>query len=483
MIFNSIAFFIFFAVVLAVLYIFPPKYRWLWVLICSTFFYAWAQPAYVLIPFAISVITYYAGIAIENAPSQQGKKKIFGAAVAVILATLIFFKYTNFFTATFTDFFNFISQRIFHSPETISNSLLINLAAPLGISYITFQSIGYLIEIKREDEKAEKHFGHFATYLLLFTKVIAGPVERAHHFLPQLQQPAKITYENFVAGGRQMLWGLFKKIVVADRLALYVGAVYNNYTHHSGSTLFFATVCYVFQIYADFSGYTDMALGFSKMMGYDLMPNFNRPLLARSVTEFWRRWHISLSTWFADYFYNPLAVAKRDWGLWAVIYACFVTFTVLGFWHGANWTYIVFGFLQGLILAIEILTRKQRKNMRKKIPVWLNDGAGILFTVAYFGFSSVFFRANTVTDALAILNKILHFSGPFFFESASLLMFMLAGIFYIVAHDVKKEFFDSRFSLADNRYWIIRNAYYCLLIIIILVSGVFDGGEFIYFQF
>lgn len=477
MIFNSIGFFIFFTAVLAVLYVLPARHRWIWVLAASAFFYAYAKPAYLLVPLCITALTYYTGIAIENAATEQGKQKRFVAGVAFIIATLVFFKYANFFTTTFTDLFSFIAGR------QATNSLLINIAAPLGISYITFQAIGYLIEVKREDEKAEKHFGHFATYLLLFTKIIAGPVERAHRFLPQLKMPVQLTYENFMLGGRQMLWGLFKKIVVADRLAIYVGAVYNNYTHHSGSTLFFATLCYIFQIYADFSGYTDMALGFSKMMGYDLMQNFNRPFLAKSVTEFWRRWHISLSTWFADYFYNPIAVAKRDWGNWAVIYACFITFTILGFWHGANWTYIVFGFLQGLILAIEIFTRKQRKNMRKKIPAWLNNGGGILFTLAFFGFSSIFFRAGSVVEAFSIIKKILQFKGPFFFESASLLMFILAAIFYIVVHDIKKEFFDNRFSLSQNKYWLVRNGYYCLLIIIILVTGVFDGGEFIYFQF
>ncbi len=370
-----------------------------------------------------------------------------------------------------------------HSQRTVTNNFLINIAAPLGISYITFQAIGYLLEIKRGDEPAEKHFGHFATYLLLFTKIIAGPVERAHRFLPQLKETRALTYENFVSGAKQLLWGLFKKIVVADRLSLLVDAVYNNYQHHSGITLIFASFCYIIQIYADFSGYTDMALGISSMMGYELTPNFNRPLLAKSVTEFWRKWHMSLSTWFADYFFNPIAVAKRNWGVWAVIYACFVTFTVLGFWHGANWTYITFGFLQGLILAIEMLTRKQRKNMRKKIPVWLNDGAGILFTLGYFAFSSIFFRAQTVGDAFAIIKKMLHFNGPLFYNDASLLMFILAGIFYIAVYDIKKEFFDNKFNVDQSKYWLVRNGYYCMLIIIILTTAVFDGGEFIYFQF
>lgn len=483
MIFNSIYFFLFFFAVIAVLYILPAAFRWVWVLAASIFFYAYAKPAYTLVPIAIAVLTYFAGLRIEKAATEKKKQQLFVISISAIIAILVFFKYTNFFTNTFTDFFNYFSQNIFHSEHNITNSLLIKLAAPLGISYITFQSIGYLIEIKRGDETAEKHFGHFATYLLLFTKIIAGPVERAHRFLPQLKKTSALSYENFVSGARQMLWGLFKKIVVADRLSIYVSAVYNNYGHHSGITLLFATFCYIFQIYADFSGYTDMALGLSRMMGYELMPNFNRPLLAKSVTEFWRRWHISLSTWFADYFYNPIAIAKRDWGLWAVIYACFVTFTVLGFWHGANWTYIMFGFLQGLILAIEILTRKQRKNLRKKIPVWLNDGAGILFTVGYFSFSSIFFRSNTVGEAFTILKKMVHFNGPFYYESASVFILIIAGIFYILAHDIKEEFFDSRFSLSQNKYWLVRNGYYCLLIIIILTTAVFDGGEFIYFQF
>ncbi|MES2851176.1 MAG: MBOAT family O-acyltransferase, partial [Bacteroidota bacterium] len=438
---------------------------------------------YTLIPIVITTLTWWAGLAIEKAATEKKKKNLFVISVAAIIGMLVFFKYTNFFTDTFTDAFNYISQKLFNSQRTVTNNFLINIAAPLGISYITFQAIGYLIEIKRGDEPAEKHFGHFATYLLLFTKIIAGPVERAHRFLPQLKETRALTYGNFVSGAKQLLWGLFKKIVVADRLSLLVDAVYNNYQHHSGITLIFASFCYIIQIYADFSGYTDMALGISRMMGYELTPNFNRPLLAKSVTEFWRRWHMSLSTWFADYFFNPIAVAKRNWGVWAVIYACFVTFTVLGFWHGANWTYITFGFLQGLILAIEMLTRKQRKNMRKKIPVWFNNGAGILFTIGYFAFSSIFFRAQTVADALVIIKKMLHFNGPLFYNDASLLMFILAGIFYIAVYDIKKEFFDNKFNVEQSKYWLVRNGYYCMLIIIILTTAVFDGGEFIYFQF
>ncbi len=479
MVFNSFAFFVFFAAVLLLFYATPQRFRWWILLAASTFFYAWAQPSMLAVPAVIALLAWQAGLRIEAAPDEKSKTRLLALAVVLIAGILIFFKYTNFFTNTVTDCLNFFRGEA----PPLRNSLLIQLAAPLGISYVSFQAIGYLVEIKRGDEAAEKNFGHFVTYLLLFTKIIAGPVERAHHFLPQLRTQQAFSYERFTEGARQALWGLFKKVVIADRLSIFVDAVYNNYPQHSGITLAMAAVWYALQIYADFSGYTDMALGFSKMMGYDLMPNFNRPLLARSVTEFWRKWHMSLSTWFADYFYNPIAVAKRDWGTWAVIFASFTTFTVLGFWHGANWTYIVFGFLQGLFLSVEIFTRKQRKNMRKKIPAWLNDSAGILITFACFVFSSIFFRAPSVSDALGIIRGILHFNGPLYYDNTSTLLFMLLGIGYLTAYEWKKEFMDARFTISRNRYWLIRNGYYCALILIILATAVFDGGEFIYFQF
>lgn len=479
MVFNSITFFLFFGAVFLLFQLTPHKFRWLTLLAASTFFYAWAQPAMLAVPVGISLIAWFAGMRIEAAPDERSKTRLLTLGVLLIAGLLVFFKYTNFFTNSVTDLINLLRG----NDTPLKNNLLISLAAPLGISYVSFQAIGYLVEIKRGDQPAEKNFGHLVSYLLLFTKIIAGPVERAHHFLPQLKTQQAFSYDLFASGCKQALWGLFKKIVIADRLAIYVDAVYNNYPHHSGITLAAASVVYALQIYADFSGYTDMALGFSRMLGYELTPNFNRPLLARSVTEFWRKWHMSLSTWFADYFYNPIAVAKRDWGTWAVVFASFTTFTVLGFWHGANWTYIVFGFLQACFLAVEIFTRKARKNMRKKIPAWLNDGGGILITFSCFVFSSIFFKAPSVTDALGILKGILQLNGPLFYDNASTLMFMLMGIGYLTLYEWKKEFMDAKFTISNNRYWLIRNGYYCTLIIIILATAVFDGGEFIYFQF
>jgi alginate O-acetyltransferase complex protein AlgI len=483
MIFSSIEYGIFFFITALLYYLTPAAYRWICLLLAGIFFYGFSKPVYVIIPAIIILISYFGGIQIEKAGNEKKVRQYFLLCICSIVGMLVFFKYTNFFSSTVVDLINFSAHKIFHSQNTINNNVLITLIAPLGISYITFQAIGYLIEIKRGNHKAEKHLGLFSTYIFFFPKIVAGPVERAHHFLPQLKNIQPLKFENISTGFQLVLWGLFKKIVIADRLAIYINAVYGNYEHHSGITLLVVAVFYIFQMYADFSGYTDMALGFAKILGFDIMQNFNRPLFAKSVTEFWRKWHISLSTWFADYFYNPIAIEKRDWGNWAIVYAFFVTFITLGFWHGANWTFIVFGALQGLILTIEFFTRKQRKNIRKKIPVWLNNFAGNVFTVGYFGFSLIFFRANSVSEALRIIKKIVEFKGPFYFDTPSTFLFILLGLGYLAVYEFKKEYFNMLFSFSKNKYWLIRNGYFCVLIIIILLSGVFDGGEFIYFQF
>lgn len=452
-------------------------------MLAGFFFYMYSNPAYIVVPLAIIIVTWFAGIQMEIFASQAKAYHIYLAAISANIAILIFFKYTNFFTNSVFDLINFSRHTFFQSAGSYNNPLLINVFAPLGISYITFQAIGYLIEIKRGNETAEKNIGHLSTFLLFFPKIVAGPVERVHRFLPQLKKETSFSYDNISTGAKWIIWGLFKKLVIADRLSIYVNAVLGNPAHHSSISLTIGVIFYVFQMYADFSGYTDMALGFAKMLGFDLIQNFNRPLFAKSVTEFWRKWHISLSTWFADYFYNPIAIAKRDWGNWSVVYAFFVTFIVLGFWHGANWTFIVFGALQGLILTIEFFTRKTRKNLRKKIPSFLNNTLGIFFTFAYFAFSLIFFRADNIHTALIIIKGIFTAGGPVYIENPTIILFSLMGIFFLMLVECKKEYYDGLFTLSKNKRWLVRNAYYCFLLMAILVAGVFDGSEFIYFQF
>ncbi len=482
MVFTSVAFVLFFAVAVLVNYLLPVTCRWVWLLLASIFFYAYANPPYILVAAAIIIVTWYAAKVIERSTSATRRKQAYLFAIAANIGILVFFKYTNFFTNITFNAINFFR---FHTGnnQPVANNLLINILAPLGISYITFQAIGYLIEIKRGNQAAENNLGHLATFLLFFPKIIAGPVERAHHFLPQIKTAQKFDYDNVSEGLKLALWGAFKKLVIADRLSLYVSAVLDNNTQHSSITLAIAVVFYAFQMYSDFSGYTDMARGFAKIIGYNLMPNFNRPLLARSVTDFWRKWHISLSTWFADYFYTPIAIAKRDWGNMGVVYAFFVTFITLGFWHGANWTFIVFGALQGLALTIEFFTRKARKNLRKKIPVFLNNFCGIAITFLYFVFSLIFFRAKSVSDAFTTLHRMATAKGPVFIENPSVILFSVLGIAFMMMVEIREEFFKDAFVFSRNRFWLVRNAWYCLLLLIILIAGVFDGGEFIYFKF
>nr|WP_301930531.1 MBOAT family O-acyltransferase [Ferruginibacter sp.] len=443
----------------------------------------YVAPLYILVPIFIIAVTYFGGIQIEKAASASKRRIFYLTCIILNVGTLVFFKYTNFFTNMLVDFANYIRQNLLHVEASVHNIFLISIFAPLGISYITFQAIGYLIEIKRGNQLAEKNIGYFATYLLYFPKVIAGPVERAHHFLPQFTLQKKLDFAGVSAGLKQILWGLFKKLVIADRLSIYISTVFDNTAMHSGYTLALCAIFYVFQMYADFSGYTDMALGFSKLLGLDLMPNFNRPLAAKSVTEFWRKWHISLSTWFGDYFYNPIAIAKRDWGQWAVIYASFITFIVLGFWHGANWTFIVFGFLQGAILTIEFLTKKIRKNLRKKIPGAVNNTLGVIFTFCYFAFSLIFFRANSVTAALDIIKGICHFKGSLFIPEQYMVLYPLFGIGIMLFVEWMENRSHSAWGYFSHQNIIVRYSAYLAVSILILLLGVFDGGQFIYFQF
>lgn len=418
----------------------------------------------------------------QNSPPKKAFQ-LYLFALITNISLLIFFKYINFFTTVAFNLLNFTQLNLFHSAIVYDNFLLLNIIAPLGISYITFQAIGYLVEIKRENHEAETNLGHFATFLLFFPKIIAGPVERAHNFLPQLKQEKLFSYYNISSGLKLILWGLFKKLVIADRLSLYVSAVLGNIEHHSSISLIVAVVFYVFQMYADFSGYSDMAVGFAKILGFDIIQNFNRPLLSKSITEFWRKWHISLSTWFADYFYNPIALAKRDWGKWSVVYAFFVTFIVLGFWHGANFTFIVFGALQGFVLTIEFFTRKARKSFRKNIPSVINNFFGIAFTISFYSFSLIFFRAKNITQALSIIKRIFTAKGTLYIGNPSVILFSILGIIFLFLVEVKKEFYNNLFTFSEHKNWLIRNTYYCFLLFIILIAGVFDGGEFIYFQF
>lgn len=485
MIFNSINYFLFLLVVFIVYYLLPGKIRWVLLLACSILFYLIGGGAKTIaVPIIIIISTFCCGLLIEKTTDIRVRRIYYLAGLFINIALLMFFKYINFFIETILDLFDSFrnTNNTFLVPLH-GDAVIIQIIVPIGISYITFQAIGYLIEVNRATLKAEKHLGLFATYLMFFPKLLSGPIEPAQNFLPQLYLSHNFDYIRVVNGLKRILWGLFLKLVVANRLELYTETVFNNYNHHSGTTLFVGALFYTVQMFADFAGYTDMAIGSAQILGFKLIENFNTPFIAKSVTEFWRRWHISLSSWVNEYIYNPVAVKLRLWNKWAVVVACMTTFLILGFWHGPSWNYIVFGFLQGVILSIELFTRKSRKKLRGKVPSWLNSIVGVTFTFLYFCFSLIIFRNIKLNNGIMIIKKIFTNRGPVYFENPSMIIFSLIGIIMVFSSEIKTAYYNDKFTLLNNEKWVIRNLAYAFLVIVILLMGVFDGGQFIYFKF
>jgi D-alanyl-lipoteichoic acid acyltransferase DltB (MBOAT superfamily) len=320
---------------------------------------------------------------------------------------------------------------------------------------------------------------------MFYPQLVAGPIERPQNLLHQFREKHHFDYDNVTEGLRMILWGFVKKLVIADRLAIYVNAVYNNPEHHSGLTLIAATVFFAIQIYCDFSAYSEMAIGTARVMGFKLMTNFNRPYFARNISEFWKRWHISLSTWFKDYLYISLGGNKVSVPRW--YFNLFFVFLVSGLWHGANWTYIIWGALNGFYLVFAIISQPVRDKMNSllgltKFPKLLRI-IQIITTFLLTAFAWIFFRANTVQDAFTIIRKIFTFSKPVFIDNPSMMIYSVMGLLLLFVVEIKNEYFKRNHSFLHNPNWVIRHLSYALLIILILLFGVFDGGQFIYFQF
>lgn len=476
MLFDSFQFSIFFIVVTLLYFFLPHRIRWLLLLISSCYFYMAFVPIYILILGFTIVIDYFAGLSIEAAKGKRRKLFLVCSLIANI-GVLSIFKYYNFLNQNLTYLINSFG---FKNPLPFLSLLL-----PIGLSFHTFQAMSYTIEVYRGHQRAERNFGIYSLYVMFYPQLVAGPIERPQNLLHQFREKHKFDGNRIIEGLKLMLWGFFKKLVIADRLAIYVNSVYNNPQQHTGITLLLATFFFAFQIYCDFSGYSDIAIGAAKVMGFDLMINFNRPYFAKSVSEFWNRWHISLSTWFKDYLYislggNRVSIPRLYLNL-------FLVFLISGLWHGANWTYIIWGALNGFYLIFAIISKKYLDPIKrlieiKKLPI-LNLTLQILITFMLISFAWIFFRANTVGDAFMIVKKILTFSGPIYTENPSMLIYSFFGIFFLTFIELKREFYKGEFSLFNNQNWLVRNFAYAMLIILILTIGVFDGGQFIYFQF
>lgn len=433
-------------------------------------------PVYILILGFTIIIDYFAGIWIEN---SHGKKRRIYLILSLVanIGVLSFFKYFNFLNYNLSLLLGTLS---------VKNPIpLLNILLPIGLSFHTFQAMSYTIEVYRGNQKAERHIGIYSLYVMFYPQLVAGPIERPQNLLYQFREKFDFDYYRVVEGLKLMLWGFFKKIVIADRLAIYVNAVFNNLGLHNGTTIMVATVFFAFQIYCDFSGYSEIAIGVAKIMGFKLMTNFNQPYFSRNIAEFWKRWHISLSTWFKDYLYISLGGNKVSIPRW--YFNLFFVFIISGLWHGANWTFIVWGAINGFYLVFAIYTKNLPLRLNRLIRLSktskFNNAIQIFVTFILVCFSWIFFRANNISDAFLAIKKIFTEKGTLFYETPSMLIFSFLGILILFVVEIKNEYFKNKFSIFDNENWLIRNLSYAGIVILILLMGVFDGGQFIYFQF
>lgn len=403
MVFHSLEFLFFFGAVVVIYFAAPVRARWIVLLVASLYFYGVNEPAFLLQILAASALSYWLGLRIAEESSSPAKKRLLTIGIALLVANLVAFKYSELFNETFRAIFGWAGASY---PVPAFKAWL-----PVGISFYTFQLISYLVDVYRGG-KAEQHLGLFALYVTFFPKVIAGPIERAKNLLPQLHLGQCFDYARAVEGLQLMLWGAFKKVVVADRIAPFVSMVYDDPRSYDGVEIAFATWMYAFQIYFDFSGYTDIALGAALILGFKLSPNFNRPYIATSISDFWKRWHISLTSWLTDYIYTPFTRQRRFkikfYNL--MLIGLFLTFVVSGFWHGAQWTYVAWGMLHGLFIVVSLQSQKLRTSFAKRIGLLdrpkLHRALKILITFNLVCFAYILFRANDFSDAAYIIRNL-----------------------------------------------------------------------------
>ncbi len=480
MTFNSIAYFLFLPAVYLVFYLAKDRWRWVVLLLASVYFYHALDVSYLLpVLLLVSVINYVAGILLAS-PRVRGKRKmVLWSGIAANLLVLVILKYLSFLTSNLNTIFSALSWNIdIHTK---------NILVSIGVSFYIFQAISYLIDIYRQKEGPEKHLGYFVLYLSFFPKLLQGPIERAGNLLPQLRSRYIFDYDNMRSGLLMIAGGLFKKIVIADRLALYVNPVYDNVHGYSGTIFVITTYLYALQLYFDFSGYTDIALGSARMFNINLTRNFNSPYLSTSISDFWRRWHISLSQWLRDYLYIPLGGSRV--GAVRRILNLLIVFTLCGLWHGANWNFLLWGTLHGFYLAASVSYRPLQERLYTTFKL-----EGTLFskiwkpfiTFNLVCFAWIFFRANTLSDAWYIIT---HFfsnlsSGLHVFDSQAKLELYISCLSLLVL--ILTSWIKRQADLIEwlfNKPLVMRWAIYYSIVLSILFFGSFNNAHFIYFKF
>lgn len=475
MLFNSFEFLWLFPLIF-IIYYSVVNWRWLvtkypklgnFVLLAISYgLYLKWKPVYALVLLGVTAITYLFAIKIESDKAYGHKRYILWAGITLASLPLLVFKYYNFLSSTLIS--------IMESVNITIGLPGLNWAMPLGISFFTLQAIGYLVDVYSRRIKAEHNWWDYMLFVSFFPQIASGPISKAVNLLPQIKAKRVFSNEQFSSGCRWLLWGMFLKVAVADRIDTIVTPVYNLYVNYDGMTCLIAGILYTFQIYADFAGYSFMAMGVGKMLGFNLINNFNRPYLSQSITEFWHRWHISLSTWLKDYIYIPLGGSRcsKLRNYWNII----VTFLVSGIWHGANWTFIIWGVLHGVLQVVE-----KTMGLNKRKSKGIERCFRILITFTLVNFAWIFFRMPTLKDATAVIEKI------FFNSSLDFHIFMeyktlLVPLYIMIVADLVNEYMP-RLDLFHNRHIAIRWSAYMAIVALILLFGVFDAGQFIYVNF
>lgn len=477
MLFNSWEFILFFIIVCIVYFSLPYKRRALFLLIASYVFYMAWKWEYAFLMLGVTVVNFYSGKKIGALKERRKQKYWVTLAVIVSLSPLIYFKYANFFIDNYLVFLQ--------SLGTKSSFTFLNVILPVGISFFTFQSLSYTLDVYHKKTLVEANFVNFAVFVAFFPQLVAGPIERSSHLLAQFKEKHQFDSDRFLEGTKLFIWGLFKKVVIADRLSSYVDTIYGTPELYTGSTLTIATIFFAIQIYCDFSGYSDMAIGIARILGFRLMQNFNLPYLASSISDFWKRWHISLSSWFADYVYIPIGGNRVKYLRW--VFNIFVVFVLSGFWHGASWTFIVWGALHALYYLLENWGNKLllyfKLNEVKKTTIYKLIKITLVFILVCYAW--IYFRANSISDAFLISEKIMTGWNDTVYLGASTVTFMLSVfliVFLFVVQVLQYFKISSLYFSKPRTYPLFQFIWYIGLLLGITLFGV-SSNAFIYFQF
>lgn len=430
---------------------------------------------------AVTTLVFYGlGIVIgqntESNPKKAARYKTLGIIIG--LGVLVYFKYLGFMVDQFAALFRSWGMNVGESTFSI--------VMPIGISFFTFKLMSYVMEVNLGNIKPEKDIVKFGTYIAFFPTILSGPIDRPNKFLPQLDGARKIDAENLSEGLKRILWGMFLKMCIADRIAPWTDAVFNNYAHHNATTLIVAALLYLIQAYTDFAGYSDMAIGVARMMGINVAENFKRPFFAQNIAEYWRNWHITLTQWVTDYVFKPLTVSFRDWGKWGIYLATLINFVLIGAWHGANWTFVLFGAYHGLLLILVLALEKRRKKLEKKHNLKKNGlykWSRRFLTFFLCAIGMVLWRSASVGDFLATMAQMGSGFGPLFNSGLNLVIgYAIPSVILLFVKEYNDEYEKGVHFLHSNRSFI-RIASIVILIFVIIFSAVLNGGTFIYFQF